>query len=504
MSRFVISATVLSFLLLAGMFLAPRAVAETEIGQEVTTAVTAQVDTAESNQEASLPEGLSRIFASLGLFVVTMFTMAIGTEIMVDVFKLILGLKSKPSAMKTIKEYEKLLPGKLDDLGLAAEARHQVENQLAALKRILAPAVQVESIVVNLRKQEFTEALAAAGVSGQGEEAVAQAATILKKQIRTAVAQIESQSTLVTSLSKYAISFIEQAIDEKTAQVADITPEQLYEFANSLVEAQFADPLTTWLNNEIEVAYTRTYQVAQRAYDSQIQPLMGDLGLSGENQEKVHRRLESLLDNLHTVRRSEVYLQAVNGLMRDVERQRDELRSYVGKVWNKIRNTVRALLDKIPYIEVEMITPETQKIQIESVTEAANKLMKVEARDKNEEKKRIERLRLVSVLVALLLAYLMQIDAADLLRDLFPADANFLYITLIEPDAPLFARIGNMLNVQMNPVTAGIILTGLAASAGSSFWHDQLSRLQSVKKGTESAYATLQPIIISQQKEREE
>jgi hypothetical protein len=55
----------------------------------------------------------------------------------------------------------------------------------------------------------------------------------------------------------------------------------------------------------------------------------------------------------------------------------------------------------------------------------------------------------------------------------------------------------------MNPLTAGIVLAGLAASAGSSFWHDQLKRLQAVKKGTESAHATLQPIIVAQQRERE-
>jgi hypothetical protein len=211
------------------------------------------------------------------------------------------------------------------------------------------------------------------------------------------------------------------------------------------------------------------------------------------------------LDNLRTYKGSVIFLEAVNDLMLDVERQRDELRSYIGKIWMMIRNTVRALFtQQMVHIEASLSRLKHKAFRLSSPAEAANKLMKVETRDKNEEKKRIERLRFVSVLVALLLAYLMQIDAADLLRDLFPADANFLYITLIEPDAPLFAAIGNMLNVQMNPLTAGIILTGLAASAGSSFWHDQLNRLQSVKKGTESAYAALQPIIISQQKERED
>jgi hypothetical protein len=36
-------------------------------------------------------------------------------------------------------------------------------------------------------------------------------------------------------------------------------------------------------------------------------------------------------------------------------------------------------------------------------------------------------------------------------------------------------------------ISAGIILTGFAASAGSKFWHDQLKQLQAAKKGAESA-----------------
>ena len=38
-----------------------------------------------------------------------------------------------------------------------------------------------------------------------------------------------------------------------------------------------------------------------------------------------------------------------------------------------------------------------------------------------------------------------------------------------------------------NDLTAGILLTGLAASAGSNFWHDLLGRIQSAKKQAESA-----------------
>jgi hypothetical protein len=506
MSRFVISATVLSVLLLAGMFLAPRVVAETEIGQEVTTAVSAQVDPNQNEetpprQETPLPAGLSRIFASLGLFIVTMFTMAIGTEIMVDVFKLILGLKSKPSAMKTIKEYEALLPGKLENLGLAAEAQLQVQNQLAALRSILAPAFRAERLVINLREQNFTAALAEAGLSGQSEASMIKARDTLKEQIRTAVAGIERRSVLAATLGDNFLSSIEQAIDERAASVADITPEELFEFGVMLLNAELAEGMTNWLETQVNYLHRTSYETAQQIYDSQIKKLIEDSGLNEEIQGQIKSEFSTFLNSLKTYQGSIIFLEAVNNLLLDVERQRNELRSYLSKIWMKIRDYSRALFSK--WFDIEPITPETQSIQIQHPAEAASKLMKVETRDKNEEKKRIERLRFVSVLVALLLAYLLQIDAADLLRDLFPADANFLSITLIESHAPLFASIGNLFNLQMNPLTAGIILTGLAASAGSSFWHDQLNRLQAVKKGTESAYATLQPIIVAQQKERE-
>lgn len=507
MSRYLISAAALAVLLLTAVFLTPLAAAETIYEGEMATAVSPQVesDTAVSDQpipaETSLPDGLARIFASLGLFIVTMFTMAIGTEIMVDVFKLILGLKSKPSALRTIKQYEALLPGRLNDLGLAAEAQLQVQNQLAALKSLLTPAFRAETIVINLRQENFTAALEAAGLSGQGAAAVTQAKEILKEQIRTAVANIGPRSALGLALADNFLPAIEQAIDDRAASVADITPEELFEFGAMLVNAELAEGMTHWLEMQVNYLQGTSYEAAQRIYDLQIKPLIDQSGLNQATQEKIYVQFDTFLDNLRTYQGSTIFLEAVNRLLADVEQQRDDLRSSVRKLWYKIRQSGRDLLNKLLGIEVE--TFETTPMRIDHPAEAASKLMKIETRDKNEDKKRIERLRFVSVLVALLLAYLLQVDSAVLLRDLFPTDANFLYITLVEADAPLFAWLGNLLNVQMNPLTAGIVLTGLAASAGSSFWHDQLNRLQAVKKSTESAYAALQPIIVAQQKERE-
>ena len=41
---------------------------------------------------------------------------------------------------------------------------------------------------------------------------------------------------------------------------------------------------------------------------------------------------------------------------------------------------------------------------------------------------------------------------------------------------------------------AGILLSGLAASAGSAFWHDQLDRLQVAKKAVGQVRAVVETV----------
>jgi len=82
-----------------------------------------------------------------------------------------------------------------------------------------------------------------------------------------------------------------------------------------------------------------------------------------------------------------------------------------------------------------------------------------------DERKRITILRVVSAIIGVVLAFLLKIDTFDLLIDLFPTDAQ----TLLSSAEANFG---------------GMLLTGLAASAGSSFWHDQLGKVRALKEGT--------------------
>jgi hypothetical protein len=79
-----------------------------------------------------------------------------------------------------------------------------------------------------------------------------------------------------------------------------------------------------------------------------------------------------------------------------------------------------------------------------------------------DERHRITLLRITSALIGIAIAIMIQIDTFDILGVLFPPDVQKL---LTQPNA----QIG------------GMVITGLAASAGSSFWHDMLGRVRNLK-----------------------
>ena len=78
------------------------------------------------------------------------------------------------------------------------------------------------------------------------------------------------------------------------------------------------------------------------------------------------------------------------------------------------------------------------------------------------ERRRITLLRSISAGVGILVAILLQINTFELLAALFPQGMPEFFATP-------YARYG------------GMVITGLAASAGSSFWHDQLGKLRAIK-----------------------
>ena len=94
-------------------------------------------------------------------------------------------------------------------------------------------------------------------------------------------------------------------------------------------------------------------------------------------------------------------------------------------------------------------------------------------------------MRFTAMIVGGVLAYLLQIDATTLLDKALPGTATAVNQLFVIPGPMLHARWA-WLPAQLN-LTPGIILTGLAASAGSAFLHEQLERLQAARQLTQTA-----------------
>jgi len=84
-----------------------------------------------------------------------------------------------------------------------------------------------------------------------------------------------------------------------------------------------------------------------------------------------------------------------------------------------------------------------------------------------DESKRINILRVIAALIGVAIALTLKINTFNILGALFPAAAG---------------------DILTNPVSrfGGMVITGLAASAGSAFWHDQLGRLRAIKDSARS------------------
>lgn len=136
---------------------------------------------------------------------------------------------------------------------------------------------------------------------------------------------------------------------------------------------------------------------------------------------------------------------------------------------DEVDKTVRTLRDEA----IKALTEMGLEAQVDTVQkDIALKLATLRQKHASTEKSRISALRIVSALIGILIAFTMQINTFEILGVLF---ADNVIASLNTP----IGQIG------------GMLATGLAASAGSSFWHDMLGRVRNLKNLTEQTQKTM-------------
>ncbi len=505
-----LSISVLLTLLMLGVALS-TVMAQGEGPVLVETAVLYQEEPAESG--INLLDGLGVVFAVISVYAVTMFTMAIGTEILVDIIKGFLGkplgLKSRPNVREKLDEYEQFLPGALDDLGVSAEARLKLERQIEDLKDVLEPAFTAEAAANHFRQTEITTALTTLGIDWNATDAVDKVKSAIEIQLDKAVANIDTSTTLGQTVQRALeksdlVKKANRAIDRAAKRIdSQINPDTVYDTVTFVVSGEIADGVTSWTSAYLNSMQHKSYEAASSLYLNQLRPQIRAFGLGQTLQQNVESQFETFLENLRTYRKTDIYLLSLNNFLGEVENQRNIVRSTAGKIRDWIIDQFKKALRIIPFIQHPSLAPQEYDPLISDSSTAAAKLLDLEEYDKEQNKKRIRRIRLLSFILGTMLAYIMQIDSADLLADLFPGNSNFLELTLIPGSSFLLSWITLVTSLTVAfDLTAGILLSGLAASAGSTFWHDQLSRLQAAKKGVEQVQTVLQPIVMQANENR--
>lgn len=123
--------------------------------------------------------------------------------------------------------------------------------------------------------------------------------------------------------------------------------------------------------------------------------------------------------------------------------------------------------------------PDTQKTpQSEVEKYCAQSIYTIRKKYNKEEARRVAILRVFSAILGIGIAWLLGLDTFNLLAALFP-DEFLIPLN----DGSNWAKIAHL---------GGMALTGAAASAGSSFWHDQLDRIRALKESVRKQEAALE------------
>ncbi len=486
-------------LLFAGILTTPLHAGSAPDPLPATTLLAQNEETTPTETEpVTLAEGLTNIFAILGLYIVTMFTMAIGTEIMVDVVKIGIGLKSKPTARETMAAYKDLLPGSLESLGASVKIQQEFAAHLVALETVLKPVEKAEEFLMDVRQGEIGKVV-------QTVLTVVNAGTIpseteakqwVIEQMHNGITNLTNQLELPATLAH----ILDTRVRDVLAALEEVDPVLLLSHAVNILQGNLAELVIAWTRQQIGAVSVTTSQLLKERYYSQLRPQLEGFGLNREELQAIDGWLSYLLQALEKdgqiSREVEIYLNSLTELLKGVETQRDLLSSPARRFWRWLRGLpvigpnlivgMERAWNRLLQHDPAAARPDYSQL---TPTTAARIILQEQGRHEEEAKMRVKWLRFTSVVVGIGLAYILRLDSGDLLRDLLPMTDILTTGLTSDQTVTILGQVAHL-----RPLTPGIILTGLAASAGSGFWHDQLTRLRTAKNVSEEVVKAVQKI----------
>jgi len=505
-------------------------------GGDSTTAPPSQADAPQTSDPSQ--SSLEQVIGALGLFAAMMAVLALGTEVVIDTLKFFVGLKHKPTALEALDKFGTQLPGQLNELGVSSQAITRLEGVIAGMKDVLEPlnypvkltqAVRDGDLGATVRAAE--EWAKAAGLNPNASKqplvgAVTQGLQDLGSNLNIAPQAIQNITNSVSS------ALDNLSIQDAVTKILEIVQGQALLISHAWLESHLI-ALT-------EMGVEKGRAEIMRRFDGVLVPKLKEIGLGEAAVQTVRDQIETGLAKAT----GQLHLKAMENLLQGVENKRFEIQSPLRKTWRRLRNSqfsplvgwidaVRRRLNK-PALNAKWVsrlnhvrlgkpfelaerfwnhllgrTPKQgvgldQPLQVAPLTAAtlAQRLLEADSKHQDEEASRLRVLRVISIFVGVYLAFRLQVNAIDILAETFSGLQNInetvntaRVLGWLNPPWLVDLINRNWLTVPAGlELNAGILLSGLAASAGSAFWHDQLEKLQVAKKAVGQVEKTIQAI----------
>lgn len=558
--------------------------------------------------QTSLPNELGRLLAGLGMFAAIMAIVAVGTEVIIDTFKVAIGLKSKVTSLEALDRMEKYMPGQLAALGVDAAGQEQfkalVGDMRTTLDGLLVPVNELSAAARDIARGEFGAAytrLVGLMSTGQLETAAQNIDDVqnkLKQEVGDGLDALQKKLGLSDAFTQQLRQTAVAQIDAFDGSNPGVLLEQLFTGLQT-AEGWAIEIADGWLEKQVDTFVGDSSTAVLTAFDRDVATTLRGIGFAAAAVDALRNQLMFGLAQLdrRAHEASEAFLGSLRNVLDAVEARRYQTQSPLRKTWRAMRNwqngrfpsgaaafalvigllgllvtwllrprstavfnpaglltlgntnlslpwwlwilfyavlalglmvglgllgmrlynrnrpqdrpplersapillgveTLFALMrsgfdyelvDPRRFDQPDTVSDYEQRYPGFALTQqtAAQFVLYREDQQRDEEISRLRILRVISAVVGFLVAYMLQIDAAVLLDAAVPGTSNVINGVLDISGAALHAW-----RPWLSPnraITAGIILTGLAASAGSTFWHDRLDQLQATKKGAEAA-----------------
>jgi len=406
---------------------------------------------------------IEEALGTLGIFAAFMLLLAVGTEAVIDGVKVALGFKSKPTALQAVNDLKEWLPGQLQEMSGDAAAVRQLNKTLDALSSHISNVDQAATAISTV-DQWLPDALKNLSV-GNVEQLLTRNLPRLKDELKKAGIADADIATAETWL-RGALSTLQATTAKELMAQAQMFMVALQTPAKTASEVRkFLDE---WLHAQLPKLTTLS---AVQVLTNELPDLEADLrsvGVPDATIQQVKVWISGALTYLDTAS-SNAFTVALTNVLQGVEDRREAIQSPLRKLWRWIAKK----------LNLKQQTRASDRVILPlNPANIARVLLQRDDLQRDEEISRLRWLRVVSIFIGLGLAILLQVDVGLLLQPIITNDLFKVLTTHFTPAPWLPFGLGNLIG----QMSVGILISGLASSAGSTFWHDTLDRLQASKK----------------------